>query len=77
MLYRFIKKDGNCIRIGDTTADMLEAKFQEYLNNGYEICDVVEFDAQIIKGAAAVPAEGAVSEAAPVAPEPTVEPVVE
>lgn len=64
MLYRFIKKDGNCIRIGDTTADMLETKFQEYLNEGYEIAPASEWDEQIIKGAASVP---------PVAPvEPTV-----
>jgi hypothetical protein len=52
MLYRFVKKDGNVVRIGAEDAEALETKLQGYLDNGYEHARAEEHDAQVIGGAA-------------------------
>ena len=51
MLYRFVKRDGNVIRIGDADAGLLDEKFNKYLGEGFVIAEAEEHDAQIIKGA--------------------------
>ena len=48
MLYRFIKKEGNVVRIGDVDAEALESKLQGYLNEGFELASVEEHDQQVI-----------------------------
>ncbi len=48
MLYRFIKKEGNVVRIGDVDAEALESKLQGYLNEGYELANAEEHDQQVI-----------------------------
>lgn len=48
MLYRFIKKEGNVIRIGDIDAETLESKLQGYLNDGFELASAEEHDEQVI-----------------------------
>ncbi len=48
MIYRFIKKDGGVIRIGDVDAVSLESKLQGYLNDGFELAEAEEHDQQVI-----------------------------
>jgi hypothetical protein len=48
MLYRFIKKEGNVIRIGDIDIESLESKLQGYLNEGFELASAEEYDEQVI-----------------------------
>ncbi len=48
MLYRFIKKEGNVIRIGDIDIESLEPKLQGYLNEGFEFATAEEHDEQVI-----------------------------
>ena len=48
MLYRFIKKEGNVVRIGDIDAETLESKLQGYLNEGFELASAEEYDEQVI-----------------------------
>ncbi len=48
MLYRFIKKEGNVVRIGDVDAEALESKLQGYLNEGYGLANAEEHDQQVI-----------------------------
>jgi hypothetical protein len=48
MLYRFIKKAGSVVRIGDIDAETLESKLQGYLNEGFELASAEEYDAQVI-----------------------------
>lgn len=62
MLYRFVKKDGNVVRIGAEDAEALESKLQGYLDNGYEHARAEEHDAQVIGGAAKTGEEAASSE---------------
>lgn len=50
MLYRFVKKDGNVVRIGDIDAGLLDQKFNEYLSSGYEVAVAEEHDAQVLNG---------------------------
>lgn len=60
MVYRFVEKDGNAVRIGAIDCAELETKLQGYLDNGYAICEAELHDAQIINGLAAsieLPAE--------------------
>ncbi len=48
MLYQFIKKDGNVIRIGDIDALSIQEKLQNYFVEGYEYANAEEHDAQVI-----------------------------
>lgn len=48
MLYRFIKREGNVIRIGDIDAETLESKLQGYLNEGFELASAEEHDQQVV-----------------------------
>lgn len=48
MLYRFIKKEGNVVRIGDVDTEALESKLQGYLNEGFELASAEEYDQQVI-----------------------------
>ena len=48
MLYRFIKKEGNVVRIGDVDAEALEAKLQGYLNERFELASAEEHDQQVL-----------------------------
>ena len=69
MVYQFLKKDGNCIGIGDIDIEQLSVKFNEYIDNGYEQTTLNEYVAQVVKAAASVPEEGAASEPAEVVAE--------
>lgn len=73
MVYQFLKKDGNCVGIGDIDFVSLDAKFNEYINNGFEQTTLAEYVAQVVAASASVPEEGAVSEPAEVVAEPAVE----
>lgn len=48
MLYRFIKKEGNVVRIGDIDTGALESKLQGYMNEGFELASAEEHDEQVI-----------------------------
>jgi hypothetical protein len=50
MVYRFVIRDGNAVRIGAVDCAELETKLQEYRDNGYAICEAEVYDAQILKG---------------------------
>lgn len=51
MLYRFVSRDGNVVRIGAEDADALELKLQFYLDHGFAFARAEEHDEQIIRGA--------------------------
>lgn len=53
MLYRFISKDGNVVRIGDIDDATLEAKLQGYIDSGFALAQAEAWDSQVIKGATA------------------------
>lgn len=58
MIYTFCSKDGNVIRIGadcDVPSQLSEVMLP-YSEAGYVLAEAAEYDAQVISGAAVVPA---------------------
>ena len=64
MFYRFVQKEGNIVGIGDIDMEQLNAKVDEYFNEGYTLSTLPEYVAQVITAAASKPEEGVVSEPA-------------
>ncbi len=50
MIYRFVSKDSNVVRIGAVDAEALEEKLKVYLDGGYELAEAEAFDKQLIDG---------------------------
>lgn len=53
MLYTFVKKDGNVVRIGAecSVPEELQKVNMPYSENGFEPADAAEYDEQVLKGA--------------------------